>query len=180
MTELALHILDIVQNSIAAEAGLIEITINEDTANDLLSIEIKDNGRGMNENEVKNATDPYFTSRTTRKVGMGLPLFKQAAELCAGSLALKSKPGKGTEVKATMQLSHIDRQPLGDMAGTMALLVSSNPDIDFIYNHLTNKGHYHFNTMEVKAELGGVPITNPKITRFIREMIQENLHEIHN
>ena len=178
MTELALHILDIAQNSIVAKASLIEIIINEDANADRLTFEIKDNGKGMSEKEVQHATDPYFTSRTTRKVGMGLPLFKQATEQCVGTFILKSQVGKGTQVKASMQLTHIDRQPLGDMAGTMALLVSSNPNIEFVYKHITNKGEYVFDTREVKSELGNVPITNPKVIKFIKEMIQENLNEI--
>ena len=178
MTELALHILDIVQNSISAKASLIEIIINEDVKNDKLTIEIIDNGKGMSEKDVQNATDPYFTSRTTRKVGMGIPLFKQATVQCAGSFALKSQKGKGTQVTSILQLTHIDRQPLGDIAGTMALLVSSNPGIDFVYRHINNKNEYLFDTHEVKAELGEVLITNPKVTKFIKEMIQENLNEI--
>jgi hypothetical protein len=180
MTELALHILDIVQNSISAKASFIEITIHEDIKTDLLTIEITDNGNGMNEKELQNAFDPYFTTRTTRKVGLGLPLFKQAAELCSGSFFLESEPGKGTKVKASMQYSHIDRQPLGDLAGTIALLVSSNPAIDFIYDHTTNKGQFLFDTRAVKSELGHIPITHPKVTKFIREMIQENLEDLNN
>lgn len=180
MTELALHILDIVQNSIVAKASLIEICINEDQQSDLLTIEIVDNGKGMSEEEARKATDPFFTSRTTRKVGMGLSLFKQAAEQCKGSLALYSELSKGTKVKVTLQLTHIDRQPLGDMPGTVALLASSNPSIDFVYRHMTNKDEYIFDTREIKAELGEVSISNPKVTRFMREMIQENLKEITN
>lgn len=180
MTELALHILDIAQNSISAQASLIEIIIYEDVKTDLLTIEIIDNGKGMNEKEVMKATDPYFTSRTTRKVGLGLPLFKQAAEQCAGSFSLQSFPGKGTKVKASMQHSHIDRQPIGDMPGTIALLASSNPDIDFIYKHITNKGRFTFDTREVKTELDQIPMTHPKVIKFIREMIQENLDTITN
>ena len=178
MTELALHILDIVQNSISAKATLIEIVIQEDVQEDRLTIEINDDGKGMSQKEAENATDPYFTSRTTRKVGMGLPLFKQAAEQCAGTFTLQSQLGKGTQVKASMQLTHIDRQPLGDMAGTIALLASSNPGIDFIYKHITNKDEFIFDTREIKSELDGVSISNPKIVRFIREMIQENLDEL--
>lgn len=178
MTELSLHILDIVQNSIAAQANLIEITVIQDQKADIVTIEITDNGKGMNEEQVKKATDPYFTSRTTRKVGMGLSLFKQAAELCNGALTIESKSGIGTKIKVFMQYSHIDRQPLGDIAGTIVLLISSNPTIDFIYKQITNKGTYVLDTKAIKKELGDVPITNPKVVKFIREMIQENIYEI--
>lgn len=175
MTELALHILDIVQNSIVAKATLIKIYINEDQINDWLTIEIVDNGTGMSEDEATKATDPFVTSRKTRKVGLGLSLFKQAAEQCSGFFILESELGEGTKVKATLQLSHIDRQPLGDIPGTMALLASSNPTIDFVYKHKKNKGEYIFDTRTIKSELGDVSISNPKVTRFMREMIQENL-----
>jgi len=166
MTELALHILDIVQNSIVAKATVIEISMMEDTEKDLLTIEIADNGKGMSEDEVRMASDPYFTSRTTRKVGMGLPLFKQAVELCAGTFTIESKPGIGTNVKASMQYTHIDRQPIGD--------------IDFIYKHITNSGEYILDTIAIKNELENISLTNPKVIKFIREMIQENLKEITN
>jgi len=180
MTELALHILDIVQNSIVAKATVIEISMMEDTEKDLLTIEIADNGKGMSEDEVRMASDPYFTSRTTRKVGMGLPLFKQAVELCAGTFTIESKPGIGTNVKASMQYTHIDRQPIGDIAGTITLLISSNPTIDFIYKHITNSGEYILDTIAIKNELENISLTNPKVIKFIREMIQENLKEITN
>jgi anti-sigma regulatory factor (Ser/Thr protein kinase) len=178
MTELSLHILDIVQNSIVAGATLIEIKITEDLRTDKLIIEISDNGKGMDENATKRAVDPYATSRTTRKVGLGLPLFKLAAEQCNGMLQIESKPGVGTKVTTTMQLNHIDRQPMGDISGVITLLVSANPAIDFVYEHITNKGEYVFETKAIKKELDDVPITNREVIKFICEMIQENLKEI--
>ena len=109
---------------------------------------------------------------------MGLSLFKSAAEQCSGTFNITSEPGLGTKVAVTMQYAHLDRQPLGDIAGTIALLASSNPYTDFIYNHITNSGEYTFNTKEIKTELQDVSITNPKVIKFIREMIQENIKEI--
>jgi len=180
MTELSLHILDIVQNSIVAKASLINIIIDENLKNDELMIQIIDNGNGMNQDELKRATDPFYTTRTTRKVGLGLSLFKQAAIRCSGSFTLESEPKIGTKIKATMQHSHIDRQPLGDIAGVIALLASSNPSVDFIYKHSTKQGEYIFDTREIKAQLSELSISNPKINKFLRAMIRENLHEIKN
>jgi anti-sigma regulatory factor (Ser/Thr protein kinase) len=179
MTELALHIMDIMQNSIMANASRIELRIYENHTEDMLIIEIIDNGYGMDSTTVNKAIDPFFTSRTTRKVGMGLPLFKQAAEHCGGSFHIESEPGVGTRMTVTMKESHIDRQPMGDIAGVIMLVVSANPEIDFVYKHETEEGEFVFDTKQIKRILEDVSITDPKVIRFIREMIQENLNEIH-
>lgn len=178
MTELALHIMDIMQNSIMADASCIELRIYENRKEDLLSIEMIDNGFGMDSTTVAAVTDPYFTTRTTRKVGMGLSLFKQAAEQCGGSFHLESEPGVGTRMVVTMQQSHIDRQPMGDMAGVISLVVAANQEIDIVYNHITESGGFTFDTRQIKRMLDDISITDPKIVKFIREMIQENLTEI--
>ena len=180
MTELSLHILDVVQNSIVAKASLVEIKIDENLKSDKMIIQIIDNGNGMNQDDLKLATDPFYTHRTTRKVGLGLSLFKQAAIRSSGSFIMESEQNIGTRVTASLQHSHIDRQPLGDIAGVITLLVSSNPSVDFIYKHSTNHGEYIFDTREIKKQLGEVSISNPKIYKFIREMILENLNEIKN
>lgn len=180
MKELSLHILDIVQNSTAAMASLIGIKIEESIACDSLSIEISDNGNGMDEEILKQVTDPFFTTRTTRKVGLGLSLFKQATEQCGGTFNIVSSPGAGTIVQVTMPYKHIDRQPLGDIAGVISLLVSVSPEINFVYSHKTDKGKYTFDTREIKKELDDVPISNLQVIKFIREMIRENLDEIRN
>ncbi|HPB05634.1 MAG TPA: ATP-binding protein [Prolixibacteraceae bacterium] len=178
MTELSLHILDIVQNSIRAEANTIEITINEQISEDRYTIIITDNGSGMDEETLKNAIDPFFTTRTTRKVGIGLSLFKQNAELSGGTMTVESKLGQGTKVSALFGFSHIDRLPLGDMAGTMTLLIGANPKIRFIYNHITQLSDFEFDTNEVLEELGKVPINHPDILKALKEMIEENLDMI--
>jgi hypothetical protein len=178
MKEISLHILDIIQNSIAAKANRIEVSISEDDIADQISIGISDNGIGIDSGIIKKIVDPYFTSRTTRKVGMGLSLINEAAERCGGLLAIESKPGTGTKIKIIMKKSHIDRQPLGDIAGVMALMVSSNPLIDFIYKHHAKGGEYIFDSKEIKQVLGDVSIADPKVNKFCKEMIQENLKEI--
>lgn len=178
MTELSLHILDIIQNSLVAGARMIHLTIIEDLTNDFYSIEIADNGKGMDQNEVKQSEDPYYTSRTTRNVGLGLPLFKQAAQQCNGSFSIQSELGSGSRVMAIFSHQHIDRQPLGDIAGVICLLISSNPNVEFIYEHLTNFGKYTFDTREVREILEKIPFNDPKINKFLKSMILENLKEI--
>jgi hypothetical protein len=180
MTEFSLHILDIVQNSVVAKATFIGIKIMESITSDVFSIEISDNGKGMDAETLGQVTDPFFTTRTTRKVGLGLSLFKQASEQCGGSFNIMSVPGTGTTVKVSMPYTHIDRQPLGDMAGMISLVVSANPEINFMYSHKTDTREYIFDTREIKNELEDVPITNLQVVKFIRDMIRENLDEIRN
>lgn len=147
-----MHILDIAENSIASSAGRIEIRIEEDTGRDVLTIEIKDDGKGMDEQTLHKTLDPFFTTRTTRRVGLGLPLLAQAARQTDGKIELDSKPGQGTTVKATFSLSHLDRQPMGDMQETIRTLVAGHPEIDFLYEHKTNDSIYHFDTRETDGK----------------------------
>lgn len=135
MEDLSLHILDIVENSIAVSASKVEVTICEDIEKDLLTLEIKDNGRGMSEETLKRVLDPFFTTKTVRKVGLGLPLLAQAAKESGGDFEIDSKVGEGTRVRATFQYSHPDRKPLGNIAETMKILKVANPDIEFVYKY---------------------------------------------
>ena len=152
MEDLSLHILDIVENSIAAMARRIEIRIDEDMAKDLLTIEIKDDGKGMDEQTLKKALDPFFTTRTTRRVGLGLSLLAQAAKESEGTFDLSSEPGKGTTVNATFRLSHPDCKPMGDIGQTMQVLVMSHPEIVFLYEHKSDNSTYRFDTREISRE----------------------------
>jgi len=145
-----LHILDIVENSITACAKKIEIKIIEEKKKDLLTIEIIDDGKGMDEGALKNVLDPFFTTRNTRKVGLGLPLLAQSAEESGGSIKIESKPGQGTKVKATFGYSHIDRKPLGDIYESLKVLIVANPDINFIYEYQKNDVNYHLDTKGIK------------------------------
>lgn len=135
MEDLSLHILDIVENSIAASATRIRILITEDTQRDLLSLEISDNGRGMDAETQKKALDPFYTTRTTRRVGLGLPLLAQAAREGGGHFELDSETGRGTTVKAVFQLSHPDRKPLGDIAETLQTILSGRPELDLRFEY---------------------------------------------
>lgn len=178
MKELALHIMDIAQNSLTAGATVITIEVQEDTATDLLEITINDNGCGMPPDVLARVTDPYTTSRTTRKVGMGLPLLRDAAVMAQGELRINSLVGKGTSVHAAFRHSHWDRQPLGDIAGIITLLVQSNLGVDFIYRHSKNGKEYVFDTREVREILQGIPLNTPDVVRLMREMLETNLEEI--
>lgn len=178
MQNLSDHILDIAQNSIRAKASRIEIDLRENPKEDSLLITITDDGCGMDKATLAKVTDPFFTSRTVRKVGLGIPLLKQNAEATGGSLDIKSKEGVGTILRASFSLTHWDRPPLGDIAGTIVILVAANPDIDFIYHHTTGKGSYTFDTIEVKEVMEGVPLNDPEITLALRQMIRENVKDI--
>jgi anti-sigma regulatory factor (Ser/Thr protein kinase) len=178
MKDLALHILDIAQNSIAAGATLTEVAIDENLPGNQIGITIRDNGKGIPPEMLAQVTDPYVTSRTTRKVGMGLPLFRQNAEQSGGWLKVESEIGKGTEVKATFMANHIDLQPWGDISGVIILLITANPQLDFLYIHRSKTGEYTFDTREIKTELDGVSIDEPEVRKFLKEMLIENLEEI--
>ncbi|WP_065219839.1 MULTISPECIES: ATP-binding protein [Butyricimonas] len=178
MQTLSDHILDIAQNSIRAKASRVEIDLQEDPSTDSLTFTIRDNGCGMDEATLAKVTDPFFTSRTVRKVGLGIPLLKQNAEATGGTLQIESKQGVGTTLEAKFSLTHWDRPPLGDVAGSIVILVSANPDIEFIYRHITEKGCYTFDTEEVKEIMEGVPVNDPEIVMALRQMIRENIKEI--
>jgi anti-sigma regulatory factor (Ser/Thr protein kinase) len=178
MLELAMHILDLAQNSLAAGATVVEIRIREDLPTDLLTIEVEDNGRGMSGDLTRRVTDPFYTSRTTREVGLGLSLFKEAAERCGGQLTVESEEGRGTKVCASFRLDHFDRAPLGDMGETLACLISGNPEVDFIYEHEVNRQSYRLETREMREILGPVGLDDASVLYFIRQDVEKGLKKI--
>jgi hypothetical protein len=178
MKSLSLNILDIVQNSIRAKADKITIILNESASEDIYSIKIKDNGNGIPDEIIANVTDPFVTTRTTRKIGMGLPLLKYHAELTGGRLIIKSMIGEGTDLTATFSFSHLDRQPLGDIIGVLIILIAANPGVDFIYSHTNEKACYIFSTKETKEFLGVDSLYEKSLLDDIGGMIAENLKEI--
>ena len=177
MQELSLNVLDIAQNSIRAGADLIEIEISKHTASGILEIRIKDNGCGMTEEQIAKVIDPFFTTRTTRKIGLGVPFFKMTAEMTGGDFSIQSKVGEGTEVCATYHYRHIDMLPLGDMASTVVTLVSVNPQLDFIYRYRVDTEEFVFDTREIKQTLDGVAINENEILAFLKEMLEANMNE---
>lgn len=178
MKELSLHILDIVNNSITAGASLIQITIREEEESDSYFLLVTDNGKGIPMDMLDKVVDPFVTSRSTRKVGLGLPLLKQNAERTGGFLHIESVVGEGTTVTCRFELKNFDRPAIGDISGVISMLTCSFTDIDFIYSHSTRHGNYVFDSREVKSALDGVPVTDPSIRKFLIEMIDENLTEI--
>lgn len=178
MLTLADHILDITENSVRAGAKLIEISIDEDSRKDLLAIEIKDNGHGMNPDVLKKVLDPFYTTKTVRRVGLGLPLLKDAAERSGGTFKLNSEENKGTTVTATFGLRHLDRQPLGAIINIIIILIISNSDVDFFYKHRHNDRRFEMDTREIRKEIDDVPINHPEIIKYIRGAMKEGLSQI--
>ncbi len=178
MRELSLHILDIAQNSIKAEAETLRIVVIEDLEADRLIIKIKDDGTGMDSETVAKVVDPFYTTRTTRKVGLGIPLFKSSAEACDGYFEIKSQLGTGTEIIAEFKYSHIDRVPLGNMPETIVTIINACDNMDLIYTHTINHRTFTLNTKEIKKLLDGVPISNIEVIAWLREYISEGLHEL--
>lgn len=174
MRELSLNILDIAQNSISAGAPLITIEVNENTTQHTLLIGVYDNGKGMSEEQVKSVIDPFFTTRTTRKVGMGIPLFKMAAEQTGGRLEIKSELGVGTEVNAYFKTDSVDFTPLGDVASTIQMLITMNTDRDFVYKHIVNDKEFVCDTREIKEILGDVPLDTYEVSQWLKDFITEN------
>lgn len=162
MRELSLNVMDIVQNSISAGADLIKIDVCENKKADKLIIKISDNGCGMNENQVKSVTNPFFTTRTTRKVGLGIPLFKMEAEMTGGSLKIDSEKGVGTVVTAEFVPSHIDMIPLGDINSTVILLIACNEDRNFVFRHKIDSREFTLDTHELRSVLGDEVKLNSK------------------
>ncbi|MDR0326175.1 MAG: ATP-binding protein [Oscillospiraceae bacterium] len=171
MKDLSLSVLDIAMNSVKAKASLIEITLANDGKT--LSVRIADNGCGMDADFLARVTDPFTTTRDTRRVGMGIPLFKLAAEQAGGTFAITSEPGRGTDLMAAFAVDHMDRPPLGDMAATVATLIQGSPDIDFVYRHTAPCGEASLDTRELRQALDGVPLNEPEVLQWIQENLDE-------
>lgn len=178
MKDLSLHILDIVQNSVVARAKVIQIILEINTANDYIELTVKDNGKGMEQEFLKRVVDPFTTTRTTRKVGLGIPLLKQNAEFTGGTFSIDSEPGVGTALKARFVKSHIDCLPLGDLGGTIALLICSYPDIEFKVSVVVDTTEFAVSTSKLRQALDGVPLNEPSVYPLVKEYIYSNLDEL--
>lgn len=178
MTELSLNVLDVANNSIRAGASLIVINIDINTKEDTLSILIQDNGKGMTKEQLTQVEDPFFTTRTTRKVGLGVPFFKLSALAAEGTFEINSAPKKGTTVLATYRLSHIDRMPLGDINSTIHTLITLNPNIDFLYSYHYNENRFELDTREFRKIIGDIPFSTKEISTYIKEYLTENKQEV--
>ncbi|MGD8717587.1 MAG: ATP-binding protein [Candidatus Zixiibacteriota bacterium] len=174
MEELSLHILDITMNSIRAGATEITIELTEDRAQNLLSFVIRDNGSGMTEDQLCRLHDPFFTTRTTRRVGLGIPLLKQTAEQAGGGLTVTSAPGEGTTVEACYEYDNIDRPPLGDVAATIWTIIVTNPRVEFTYVHTRDEGRFEISTTELKNTLRRRNLSTPRVAQALRQYINDN------
>ena len=174
-----MNVLDVAENSMRAQAKNVTIKVIEDSAADKLSILIEDDGCGMSEEQVAQVTDPFFTTRTTRKVGLGVPLFKMAAEMSGGDFSITSKPGVGTKTCATFGLTNIDRMPLGDMASTMQLLICGHEDVNVMYTHIVDGREFFVSTDQLKEVLDGVSLETPEIRIFVGEYLRENIEALY-
>lgn len=170
--------MDIVENSLAAGARRVEIRVEENIAADRMLIEIVDDGCGMDEERIRRALDPFFTTKTVRRVGLGLPLLSEACRMSNGEFRIESRPGKGTIVKAIFQHSHIDRKPLGNMRDTLITLMSGHPQLDLLYEHRKEGKTFSLDTREIKADLGEIPLDAPAVVSALRTLIQSGLEEL--
>lgn len=176
MEDLSLHILDIAENSIRAGATEIKIRIEEDVDNNLLLVSISDNGKGMDEEMLKKAADPFFTTKGERRIGLGLSLLGQAARESMGDFRINSEKDRGTVIEARFQYNHIDRKPIGDIAQTLIVLITANPHIDFLYEQINRRGHHVIDTKEIKKSSGNEPISIQKLIKIIRNTIGPSMH----
>ena len=179
MRELSLNVMDVAQNSVRAEATLVRISVTESDKDDRLKIEIADDGCGMTQEQVQQVIDPFFTTRTTRKVGLGVPLFKLSAEQTGGSFDIQSEKGVGTTTPASYVKSHVDMTPLGDINSTVKILIQCNPQIDFVYTCTTDNGSFTLDTRELREVLGDVSLDTPDVLLWIGDYLEENTKNIY-
>lgn len=175
MKTLAHHLLDIAENAFDAGSTRISVRITECLSRDLYMLSVLDNGRGMNQQTIKRVIDPFYTTRTTRKVGLGIPLFRQSALSSGGTFHLFSTPGRGTCIGASFVHRHVDRPPAGDLSGVVSLLAGRDAGVHFVYQHHTTEGKFTLDSKEVSDALGGIPLSHTKVKPVIKEMVGENL-----
>lgn len=174
MTEISLDVLDVAESSARAGAKLVTITVATDFNADKLTIIIEDDGCGMSEEQIERVADPFFTNRTTRKVGLGVPFFKYAAESTGGSFTIESQVGIGTTVTAVFVLSHIDRMPLGDISSTIHALIVYHPETEFVYHYQYNDNTFTLDTKESREVVRDIPFDTSEISSHIMEYLQES------
>ncbi len=178
LPEISLNILDITQNSISAQATIVEILVAVDRKLEQLQFRIKDNGKGMNPEQVEHVTDPFYTTRTTRKVGLGIPFLKQAAQATGGTFSIESEVGVGTVIDTVFRTDHIDCMPLGDISNTIHTLVTMNQQVDFVFTYRVDEREFVLDTRQMKEILGDVSFQEPEISTFISEYLRENKTEV--
>jgi hypothetical protein len=178
MRELSLHILDVVENGITAGADRITIQVEESVPDDRLRIIIQDNGRGIPAEKIRSVEDPFVTTRTTRRVGLGLSLLAAAARRCDGDIMVSAPSCGGTEVTAWFRRGHIDRAPLGDVASTLGMLILGNPHVDFVYVHRLDQNEFSLDTRDIRNQLEDVPLNDPGVIQHITTFIRRSLQDL--
>ncbi len=178
MEDLAMHLIEILMNSVHAAATKIYVTFFNSEKNDKIEIIVEDNGKGMDEEKAKSVSDPFVTSRKTRKIGMGLAFLKGLCEMCNGSYTLESGVGIGTMVTANIQKSHIDVPPLGDIGEMSMAVIQANEDIDYKLHYVTDNGEFLFDTEIIKKELDGISLIEPEILLWIKDYINQGIEQV--
>jgi len=178
MDDICAHITDIAANSISAGAKNIIVSIEKSKTKNKLSLKISDDGKGMDKDTAEKVVDPFFSTKTGRKVGLGIPLLKGTAETCGGHFSLNSSPGVGTEIEVSFLLDHPDLPPLGKLKDNILMLVVSNPEINYSFNIKTDDNDFLFDTKEINNMLDGLPINNPEVIKFLTIYLDENLEFI--
>ena len=175
MDEISSHIMDIAMNAITAKAKNIEISIAADPKKALLTLFFKDDGVGMDKAMVEKVQDPFFSTKTGKKVGLGIPLLKGTAETTGGTFTLTSEVGDGVEIHASFRLNHPDLPPIGKLKDTILVLVAGNPDIDFVFKYTLNEKEFIFDTAAMRAILGDIPLNDPEVVKFFIKYLDEYL-----
>lgn len=178
MNELSLYILDICENSIHADSKNLYLTIEENIKDNLLIITIEDDGRGMSKEVLEKVANPFYTTRTTRKVGLGIPLFKELCELCEGSFEIKSTVGVGTKDVAKFKLDSIDLPPLGNIEDTLYCLACNDKNVELTFKYIKGDKEFSFSTLEIKEVLDGIPFSEPSIMQWFKDMVKDGINEI--
>jgi hypothetical protein len=182
--EIALHLLDIAENSVAAQAATVTVSVCENLYLDRLIASVTDDGRGMDARQAAQVIDPFVTSRTTRNVGLGIPLLKMAAEACNGCLEIASTPGKGTCLTVEFQREHIDRMPLGDLVWTFLNLLVAHPEVHWVFRYQgigaagSPEETFEFDDQPVKETLSDIPLTEPAVLTYLREELEQGIANI--
>lgn len=179
MREISLHILDLVQNAIEAGATAVKLEIIEDLIKDSMIIRVSDNGRGMNKKMRQLVIDPFITTRTTRRIGLGLPLMDMSTKRCGGYLNIESTPGQGTVIEAMYQHSHFDRPPMGNLVETIKSILVANPVLQFYYNHTVDNKSLAVSSHEIADILDGIPLTQPDVLLWLHGYLSDNIDNLY-
>jgi len=178
MEELSQHILDLARNSLEAGADKLEISVSEDTAGNLLEIIVRDNGPGIAKEDIPKVMDAFYTTKSGKRVGLGVPLLMDAAVRCGGHVSIKGMPPEGTIVAVSFPHRHPDRAPLGDISGTLNVILAGNKDLHLIYSHQFDENIFIFDSMQLSQALGDIPLQTPEILVWLNNYLAINISNL--